>query len=96
MHNLSYEFTFLSGIYHFKPEEVFAVDKRAILKCTMFNKLEYRCSYRLSNMSLLEFTKAENVEHRKYSEKYDFDYNIIRYPWTPLDSDELLYCQNDV
>ena len=96
VHNLSYEFTFLSGIYHFKPEEVFAVDKRAILKCTMFNKLEFRCSYRLSNMSLLEFTKAENVEHRKYSEKYDFDYNIIRYPWTPLDSDELLYCQNDV
>ena len=26
VHNLSYEFTFLSGIYHFKPEEVFAVE----------------------------------------------------------------------
>ena len=44
VHNLSYEFQFLSGIYNFKPDEVFAVDSRKILKCTQYNHIEYRCS----------------------------------------------------
>ena len=41
VHNLSYEFSFLKGIYEFKNEEVFATDKRKVLKCCMFDKFEY-------------------------------------------------------
>ena len=45
VHNLSYEFQYLKGIYGFKPEEVFAIKPRKILKCLMFDLLEFRCSY---------------------------------------------------
>lgn len=94
VHNLSYEFTFLKGIYHFEPGEVFAVDSRKVLKCSMFDgRVEYRCSYLQTNMSLAEFTKKMKVEHQKLP---DYDYIGVRYPWTELTREELSYCQNDV
>ena len=52
VHNLSYEFQFLAGIYPFKASEVFAVESRKVLKCEMFGHIEYRCSYLQTNMSL--------------------------------------------
>ena len=45
VHNLSYEFQFLRGIYDFKTDEVFAIESRKIAKCYMYNKFEFRCSY---------------------------------------------------
>ena len=95
VHNLSYEFTFLKGIYPFKPEEVFCMDARKILKCEMFGYLEFRCSYLHSNMSLAEFTKKMGAEHSKLSGE-EFDYNKERYPWTPLTEKEIAYCTYDV
>ena len=95
VHNLSYEFQFLRGIYDFQPDEVFAVERRKILKCTMFNALEFRCSYLHSNMSLDEFTRKMGAAHSKLS-GVDFDYSKTRYPWTPLTDDELLYSIHDV
>lgn len=73
VHNLSYEFQFLSGLYHFKSDDVFAVKKRKVLKCLMFDSIEYRCSYLHSNMSLSQYTKKMEVEHQKLS-GVDFDY----------------------
>lgn len=94
VHNLSYEFTFLKGIYKFDSGEVFAVDSRKVLKCTMYNKrIEYRCSYLQTNMSLAEFTKKMKVQHQKLP---DYNYTGIRYPWTELTPAELDYCVNDV
>ena len=53
VHNLSYEFQFLQAIYSFGKDEVFAVDNRKVLKCTMFDeKIDFRFSYLHSNMSL--------------------------------------------
>lgn len=96
VHNLSYEFQFLKGIYMFDTEEVFAVDKRKVLKCTMFaERLEFRCSYLHTNMSLEEFTNRMDVEHKKLSGD-DFDYKKMRYPWTKMTKKELQYCINDV
>lgn len=95
VHNLSYEFQFLRGIYSFSNDEVFAVDSRKVLKCTMHNHIEYRCSYLHSNMSLAEYTKKMQVEHVKLDGD-DFNYKIKRYPWTPLSDKELQYCVNDV
>lgn len=92
VHNLSYEFQFLSGIYPFQPNQVFAVKSRKVLKANM-GHLELRCSYLHSNMSLDEYTHKMGVEHAKIS---GFDYNKIRYPWTELTSDELEYCVSDV
>lgn len=93
VHNLSYEFQFLRGIYNFTNEEVFALKPRKIAKCEMYGRFEYRCSYILTNMSLDEFTKKYKVEHQKLP---DYDYDGIRYPWTRLTDKELAYCINDV
>lgn len=95
VHNLSYEFQFLAGIYEFEKNEVFAVDSRKVLKCDMFRHFEFRCAYLHSNMSLAEFTNKMDVEHKKLSGE-DFDYSIIRYPWTVLSDEEVSYCVNDV
>ena len=95
VHNLSFEFQFLRGIYDFTKEEVFAVDSRKVLKCEMFNHFELRCSYLQTNMSLNEFTHKMGVQDVKLSGE-DFDYKKSRYPWTPLTDLELQYCINDV
>ena len=95
VHNLSYEFSFLKGLYGFDKDEVFATDSRKILKCTMFDKYEYRCSYFLSNMSLAAFLRKWNVEDQKQSGE-EFDYSKRRYWDTPLTDQEKLYCINDV
>ena len=95
VHNLSFEFQFLRGIYNFNKEEVFAIDSRKVLKCEMFNHFELRCSYLQTNMSLSEFTHKMGVQDVKLSGE-DFDYSIARYPWTPLTEQELQYCINDV
>ena len=88
-HNLSYEFFYLRTIYNFSPDEVFALKSRKIAKCTMFDgKIEFRCTYIHSNMSLAEYTKKMNVEHQKLSGD-DFDYSVKRYPDTPLTEDEI-------
>lgn len=95
VHNLSYEFQFMRGIYPFETEEVFAVQPRKVLKCEMFHHLEYRCSYLLTNMSLAAFTAKMGVEAQKLSGEI-FDYKKARYPWTELTEYELRYAVNDV
>ena len=94
VHNLSFEFQFLSGIYPFSKEEVFALDKRKVCKCEMFEHFEFRCSYIQTDMSLQTFTDKMNVKHKKLSG--DLDYNAERYSYTPLTDEELAYCINDV
>ena len=93
VHNLSFEFAFLSGIYNFRPDEVFAVESRKILRCDMLDFAEFRCSYLHSNMRLETYLHKMGVEHEK---EKGFDYDKRRYPWTPLTDDELRYCVNDV
>lgn len=95
VHNLSYEFQFLRGIYNFQSDEVFALKKRKVLKCDMYGFLEFRCSYIHSNMSLAEYTHKMGATHTKLSGE-EFDYSIERYPWTPLTPREIEYATNDV
>lgn len=90
VHNLSFEFQFLSGILD--PENVFAVKPRKVLKFD-WRSIEFRCSYLLTNLSLGAFTRQMGVEDQKQT---GFDYGKVRYPWTPLSDDEMLYCINDV
>ena len=94
VHNLSYEFQFLQGIYRFGVDDVFAVQSRKILKCTMFGNIEFRCSYLQTNMSLDVFTRKMGCEIRKLTGT--FDYSKIRYPDTELSDEEIAYCINDV
>ena len=95
VHNLSYEMSFIKGIYALQPNDIFAIGSRKVLKADMWNKFEFRCSYRLTNMSLGQFTKKMGVKHQKLSGD-EFDYGKKRYPWTPIEGEELEYCVNDV
>ena len=94
VHNLSYEIQFLSGIFHFNNDNVFAMDSRKVLKANI-NNVEFRCSYLLTNLSLDALTKRYGVEHGKLSGE-KFDYFKARYSDTPLTEEELNYCVNDV
>ena len=95
VHNLSYEFQFLKGLYDFQADEVFATDSRKVLKCTMFDCIEFRCSYYLTNMPLAKFLLKYNVENKKLS-GLEFDYSKRRFSWSPLTAREMEYCINDV
>lgn len=95
IHNASFEIQFLKAVYCFMPSEVFAIASRKVLKFDMHNCFEFRCSYLLTNLSLDYFTRQYNVKHQKLSGE-EFNYNKIRYPWTPLSKRELQYCINDV
>lgn len=91
VHNLSYEYEYLSGILDFEPENVFAVDRRKILKAT-YKHIEFRCSYLQTNMNLRAFCEKMNVKHYKLR----LNYNKRRYWYTPLTDKEIAYCLNDV
>ena len=95
VHNLSFEFQFLASIYNFTMDEVFAVKSRKVIKCEMYEHIEFRCSYALTNMSLEEFTKKMKVEHVKKPGE-DIDYKVYRTNTTSLDDKAMQYCQNDV
>ena len=95
VHNLSYEIVFLSGIYNFKDHEVFCLEPRKVLKATMHNFLEFRCSYKLTNLSLAAMTKRYNKKYLKQSGD-EFDYSKRRFSSTPLSDMELKYIAYDV
>lgn len=97
VHNLYYEFAFLRGIYpDIEASDVFAVRPRRVLRLRLYDgRIEFRCSYLLTNMSLGQWTKKLGVPHAKLSGE-EFDYAAERYPWTPMSAEQVLYCRNDV
>ena len=93
VHNLPYEFQFMRDFMTIS--EVFATQPRKVVKC-FSNGIEYRCSYKLTNMGLARFTASiPNLEHGKLSGE-DFDYTKLRTPCTVLSPSELDYIFNDV
>lgn len=93
VHNLAYEFQFLSGIFPVTNDKVFAVKPRKVLRLDI-GHMEYRDSYLQTNMSLDAFTHKMGVLHGKLAG--ELDYKKLRYPWTPIQDNELPYCLNDV
>lgn len=92
VHNLAYEFQFLRNVWEWRTEDVFAVGPRKPLKAT-HEQLEFRCSYLHSNMRLETYLDKMGTEHRKLA---DYNYEGVRFPWTPLTEFELEYAANDV
>lgn len=93
VHNLSFEWMFMHQFLNCW-ENIFATDRNKILKCSN-NCFEWRCSYRLSNMSLAKF--IENSEGTYYQKAVeDLDYRKYRDPYTALSPIEYGYCYNDV
>lgn len=91
VHNLAYEFQFIKDFFEW--DNILCTKERNIISAET-DKLCFRCSYFLSNMSLEKFLKAENVPEEYLKSK--MDYNIMRFPWTELTEDEKIYCRNDV
>lgn len=92
VHNLSFEFQFIQD--YFKFTDVFAMSSRSILTAKTAH-LEFRCSYKLSNMSLAKFIEnTPNTLHYKGID--DIDYATVRTPDTELTEVEYGYCFNDV
>lgn len=91
VHNLPYEFQWLRSVGVIS--DMFALKKRVPVRFTFNDCFSFRCSYKLSNMSLAKFCKQENAAHGK---RTGYDYSKIRYSDMPLDDDEMLYCIDDV
>ena len=94
VHNLSYEWAWLSGLYPFTSEECFFRDVRKPIYCRMFDVFEYRCSYIQTNLSLAMLCKQMGVPEKLSGQK--FNYDKIRYPWTKLTDFEKAYIITDV
>lgn len=91
VHYLSFEFQFLRNILEFK--KVFARTDRKPIFCT-YKNIEFRCSYFLSQRSLENVAKDYKIDVEKQVGK--LNYSLCRTPKTPLDADEMYYCECDV
>lgn len=97
VHNLGYEFQFIRNFLErdFGGYEVFAAQPRKPMHVKTNNGFEFRCTYKLSNMSLEKFCENErDCIHPKAVD--DLDYKIIRTPSTELNKREFGYCIADV
>lgn len=94
IHNAAHEFAFLSGVYHFKPDEGFYREVRKPIWFSMNKCIEFRCSYLQTNMSLRKLTKQYGVQEKLSGQQ--FDYDRIRFPWTDLSEYEMEYAVTDV
>lgn len=91
VHNLSYEFHFLTNIL--KWETVFARTPHKPMKCISkdYPDIEFRCSYMLTRLSLEAWGNQLNLPKMVG----DLDYELIRTPLTELTEKELGYCKRD-
>ena len=97
IHNEAFEFQFIRDFLnaHFDGFQVFASQRRKPIYVTTGNGIQFRCSYKLTNMSLEKAVQNElGVVHCKAAG--DLDYRVIRTADTPLDDTEFGYCVSDV
>ena len=92
VHNLSFEFQFLSRRYEWA--KVFCTDNRKPLYA-ISGGIEYRCSYLLSGYSLEKV--GEHLQRYKVTKLIgDLNYSKLRHSKTILTEEEINYCINDV
>ena len=97
VHNLGYEFQFMRDFlnHYFDGFTVFASKARQPITVQTGRGVQFRCSYKLTNMSLEKAVKNElGVIHAKAAG--DLDYKKKRTPKTRLTETEVGYCVGDV
>lgn len=99
IHNASYDLSYLVPYFReYLPkidgerEGIIEGNNAFLTYCQ--GALEFRCSYRLTQMSLAKFTKEMRVEHQKQVGLYDYD--AIVYQDTELDENQSIYDKYDV
>ena len=98
VHNLAYEFSYLYQFLHMLDDDIemlaISTHKPITIKLKTL-KIEFRCSYRLSNMSLNGWCEKYKTLHTKAVGAIDYD--VIRYQDTPLDlNTDWYYMLSDV
>lgn len=92
VHNFAYEFQFIRK--RFSWTKLFFLDERKPVY-GITGGIEYRCSLKLSSKSLKNVGK--DLQHYPVEKlSGSLDYNLIRTSETPLTSEELHYCENDI
>lgn len=91
VHNLSYEYTWLRELLHF--DKVFFTEARNPLYAKI-GPFSFRCSYRLTNLSLAKWGEVCGVPKKSG----DLDYYELYTPLTPIEDDEKImgYCKGDI
>lgn len=92
VHNLPFEFQFMRRFFVWS--DVFLKGNRQPLKAVCNGCVEFRCSYALSNMSLLKF--CENTPDAIFWKNDSYNYTKLRTPATKLSQREESYCFCDV
>lgn len=106
IHNANYDLSYLIPYFmEYLPHEAYLEDEgfggsQGVIESN--NKIlsycqgpfEWRCSYRLSNMSLEKWSEEMNIEHKKKVGLYD--YSKVIYQDTELTNDELKYDKYDI
>ena len=95
--NEAFEFQFIRDFLneYMGGFTVFAAQRRKPIYVTTGNGIQFRCSYKLTNMSLEKAVENElGVVHCKAAG--DLDYRVIRTAGTPLNDTEFGYCVSDV
>lgn len=93
IHNLSYEFQFISK--WLKLKKVFAIDNRKVVYAETENNIIFKCSYILTNLplsKLSEYIPDSNI----HKMEGDLDYSLLRNCKTHLTDKEIEYIENDV
>lgn len=91
VHFLTFEFSFLEGVLNF--DKVFATSAHKVIYAD-YKNIRFRCSYMMSNRGLANLAKDYKLPVQKLVG--DLDYRLTRHSETPLTSQELAYCENDV
>ena len=89
VHNLAYEYHHIREYFDF--DDVFFTEARKPLYCR-YDCVEFRCTYRLTNLSLAKWGEQCGVEKKVG----DLDYTLLRTPLSELSSREKNYCIYDL
>lgn len=93
VHNLGADFPYIYPWLRWN--KIFAPQERRPLCCSCDEGFEFRCSWKLTNMSLEKFLQNEGAPHQKQSGAA-YDYRALRTPDTKLSPFERYYAGCDV
>ena len=92
VHNLAFEFQFIRKMLNWS--KVFSIDEREVIYAETEQGIDFRCSYKLSNLSLAKV--GENLTKYKIGKMVgDLDYNVKRGSTSPLTEKEWKYIYHD-
>lgn len=89
IHNISWEYQFMREIMQF--DDKFFTEARKPLNLKK-DGLVFRCSYRLTNLSLAKWGEQIGVDKAVG----DLDYHALYTPWSDLGEKPMYYCEQDL